>query len=370
VSHTSHNVIAFPVMGAAPLAEIAERWKALRDHKPTVRTRDAAAELGVSEAELVATMVERGAVRLASNPADLLHALTEVGRCMALTRNESAVSEVRGRYAGISLGEHAGQVVGEHIDLRVFLSHWRHMFAIDEPHPQHGGQRRRSIHVFDRTGTAVHKVYLEPDEDPRTWDAVVATRTVRAPLLIEPAPAPRVERDDHEIDREALIAGWDAMQDTHEFFHLLAKCGATRTQALRLAGASRARQVAAGALDQLLRGVAGGDDRVMIFVGNRGCIQIFSGAIQRVVTHGAWLNVLDPGFNLHLRSDHIASSWVVAKPTRTGVVSSLELYDRAGETIALVFRKRDDREQAEDPAWRARLDALPAAAVPVAGAAT
>jgi putative hemin transport protein len=340
--------------------EIATMWKTLRALRPAVRTRDAAAELGVSEAELVQTMVGDGAVRLDGRPADLLHALTEVGRCMALTRNDHAVSEVRGRYGGVELGAHAGQVVGEHIDLRVFLGHWFHLFAIDEPHPQRDGARRRSIHVFDRSGTAVHKIYLEPDQDPRTWDAVVASRTVApTPLVLEAAPPRRTERLDALIDRDAFVAGWDAMQDTHEFFHLLAEHRATRTQALRLAGEARAHRVANHAIDQLLTRAAEGGDQIMIFVGNRGCLQVFSGQIQRVVRTGPWLNVLDPAFNLHLRADQIASSWVVRKPTRSGVVTSLELFDDRGETVAMVFRKRDDRACAEDPAWRALIEQLP-----------
>lgn len=346
-------------------AEIAQLWKTLRAARPSLRTRDAAAELGVSEAELVATMLGDGAVQdravqLDGRPADLLHALTEVGRCMALTRNEHAVSEVRGSYGGIELGAHAGSVVGSNIDLRVFLAHWVHLFAIEEPHPQRPGERRRSIHVFDRAGTAVHKIYLEPDQDPRTWDAVVASRTVQVPLVIEPYPPPRAGRPDSAIDREAFLAGWDAMQDTHEFFHLLGEHRLTRTQALRMAGESRARRVAITAIDQLLKVAAEYADKIMIFVGNRGCLQVFSGSVHRVVRTGPWLNVMDPEFNLHLRTDRIASSWVVGKPTRSGVVSSLELYDEHGETIAMVFRKRDDRDLAEDPTWRLRLMELPA----------
>jgi len=339
-------------------SEIATLWKTLRAARPAVRTRDAAAELGVSEAELVATMIGDGATRLDGTPADLLHALTEVGRCMALTRNEHAVSEVRGRYGGVELGAHAGQVVGEHIDLRVFLAHWCHLFAIDEPHPQRAGERRRSIHVFDRAGAAVHKIYLEPEGDAKTWDAIVATRTITAPLALSPAPARREERPDAAVDRAALVARWDAMTDTHEFFQLLAEHGATRTQALRLAGPERARRVSNEAIVQLLQRAAETADKIMIFVGNKGCLQVFSGAVVKIVRTGPWINVLDPGFNLHLRTDRIASSWVVGKPTRSGVVSSLELFDADGETIAMVFRKRDDRERAEDPAWRGLLDGL------------
>jgi putative hemin transport protein len=343
---------------AAERDDLAALWRTLRTVRPGVRTRDAAVELGVSEAELVATSLGDIAVRLDDNPGDLLHALTEVGRCFALTRNEHAVSEVRGRYGGIELGAHAGQVIGDRIDLRVFLDHWRSLFAIDEPHPQRRGERRRSIHVFDRAGTAVHKIYLEPDGDAKTWDAIVATRTVTTPLVVDPAPPRRVEVPDAAIDRAGLLADWDAMTDTHEFFRLLIKHGVTRTQALRLVGDHRARRVRDESIDQVLHVAAETCDQIMIFVGNRGCIQVFSGAIRRIVRHGPWLNVLDPDFNLHLRTDRIASSWVVAKPTRAGIVSSLELYDADGETIALVFRKRDDRERAEDPVWRALLDRL------------
>jgi putative hemin transport protein len=100
------------------------RWRALRDAEPGLRTRDAAARLGVSEAEHVATQVGETAVRLDEDAAALLHALPGLGRCMALTRNEHAVSEVRGRYGGVELGAHAGQVVGDEIDLRVFMGHW------------------------------------------------------------------------------------------------------------------------------------------------------------------------------------------------------------------------------------------------------
>jgi putative hemin transport protein len=338
--------------------ELGALWRTLRAARHGIRARDAAQELGVREAELVATAIGDTTVRLASDAAGLLHALPEVGRCMALTRNEHAVSEVRGRYGGVELGAHAGQVVGDRIDLRVFLQHWRHLFAIDEPHPQRRGERRRSVHAFDQTGTAVHKIYLEPDGNQRTWDAMIAERTVIAPLVIEPAPPRRAEKPDSAIERDGLAADWDAMTDTHEFFHLLAKHGATRTQALRLAGESRARRVSNDSIDHVLHYAGATGDKIMIFVGNRGCLQVFSGSVLRIVRHGPWLNIMDPEFNLHLRADQIASSWVVGKPTRSGVVSSLELFDRDGETIALVFRKRDDRERAEDSVWRIVLDTL------------
>lgn len=342
---------------------LAARWAELRGAEPQLRIRDAAERLAVSEAELLATTVGDTAVRLGGDLGELVRGLPEVGRCMALTRNPHAVSEVRGRYGGVELGPHAGQVVGEHVDLRVFMGQWAWAFAVDEPHPRDDGARRHSVHVFDASGTAVHKVYLEPDGDVAAWQALIASHLDRSPpaLVVTPPPAREPARADHQIEVEALRAEWDAMTDTHEFFFLLRKHQVTRTQALRLAGTDRARPTRVDALAQVLGDAAETATKIMIFVGNRGCIQVFSGEVAKIKRMGPWLNVLDPGFNLHLREDRVAEAWIVAKPTRSGVVTSLELYDADGENIALVFRKRDDRAQAEDPAWSALLARLPAA---------
>jgi putative hemin transport protein len=81
-------------------------------------------------------------------------------------------------------------------------------------------------------------------------------------------------------------------------------------------------------------------------------IQIHTGTVTNLKPMGPWFNVLDESFNLHLREDMIASAWIVWKPTEDGTVTSLELFDAAGETIATLFGKRKPG-QPEDEAWRA-----------------
>jgi putative hemin transport protein len=99
----------------------------------------------------------------------------------------------------------------------------------------------------------------------------------------------------------------------------------------------------------------------MCFVGNRGCIQIHSGPIHRVEPMGPWLNILDPGFNLHLRQDRVASAWAVWKPQSDSAVHSLELFDSDGELIAQIFgeRKPGLPERAD---WQALIASVPTCA--------
>ena len=89
----------------------------------------------------------------------------------------------------------------------------------------------------------------------------------------------------------------------------------------------------------------------MCFVGNRGCIQIHTGPVKTIKAMGPWINVLDPGFDLHLREDLVAEAFAVTKPTRLGLLTSVELYDAAGGLILQFFGVREPAAK-EDDRWR------------------
>ena len=58
---------------------------------------------------------------------------------------------------------------------------------------------------------------------------------------------------------------------------------------------------------------------------------------QRFVPTGPRLNVFDLDFNLHLRFQDVAQSWVVQKPTADSLVTSLEFFDAQGYNVPLLF---------------------------------
>ena len=95
----------------------------------------------------------------------------------------------------------------------------------------------------------------------------------------------------------------------------------------------------------------------MVFVGNRGCVQIHSGPVHRVEVVGPWLNVLDPRFDLHLRQDLVAAAAVVRKPSVMGDIHALELFEASGE-IAVQFFGTRPPQGAENPEWRRLLAGL------------
>jgi putative hemin transport protein len=331
-------------------SDLAARWSRLRGEKPALRIRDAAASLGVSEAELLALGVGRTATPLDGDFRAILNGMPQVGRVMCLTRNEDCVHERHGRFEDVRVSGPHGLVLGPDIDLRLFLGQWKLGFAVREP--QKRGERL-SLQFFDAAGDAVHKIYATDETDRAAFDALVGRHTAAEPrpLALSPRPADPVDRPDGEIDVAGLRQAWAGMRDTHEFFGMLGKFKVGRVQALRLVGSEFARELPARALRGALEAAAEDRTPIMIFVGNRGCIQIHSGPVKRLLdTHG-WLNVLDPDFNLHLREPAIARVFSVRKPTEDGVVTSVEAFDGQDRTILLMFGERKPGKP-ELPAWQ------------------
>jgi putative hemin transport protein len=305
-----------------------------------LRNREAAHALGISEGEALAAFVGAHVVRLEPRFVDLFEQVPQLGAVMALTRNEAAVHEKDGAYEDMSHDGTVGLALGSAIDLRVFYHAWASGFAVREE-TAHGVQK--SLQFFDTQGHAVHKVFLREHSNHAAFDAFVERWQSgdQAPgLTLGAKPTPPALNLDSDIDVPSFHAAWDAMTDTHQFFGILRKFGLARTQALRLAERHYAYPVANDALQGLLERAAHSTLPIMVFVGNRGMIQIHTGPVSNIRVMGPWLNVLDPGFNLHLRADLIASAWVVRKPTSDGIVTSLELFDVNGENIAMLFGAR------------------------------
>ena len=347
-----------------PASALKGRWLALKVEEPGLRQRDGAARLGVTESELVASHCGDGVKRLYGPWGDLIQGLPDLGTVMALTRNESAVHEKVGCFDKISIFQNMGLVLNEDIDLRIFLNHWHSGFAVSE---ETRSRVLRSLQFYDVDGTAVHKVYLREESDDEAFDTLVdkylhADQSAGQRVL--PRAKPPTSRPDGEIDRSVLRDRWQALQDVHDFHAMLHELGAGRVQAFRLVGDDIAYRVDKDSFQTALEKAAVSETPVMIFTGNPGVIQIHTGPVRKLKEVGPWYNVLDPGFSLHLQQDRVASAWVIKKPTRDGVVTSLEIFDADSQQISWMFGKRKPGEQERDD-WRALVNALEPEGAPI-----
>ncbi|TNC78028.1 hemin-degrading factor [Janthinobacterium lividum] len=364
---------------AAP-ATLAERWSTLRTEQPKLQIRDAARALGVSEAQLLATNIGKGVTRLQADgnqPREIMRAALDLGIVQAITRNENGVIETTGvaskfKQAGDKSEQAdakqdpetqarqrniAGGYLGGQIDLRFHFENWKYAFAVEQA--GRDGKPTRSLQFFDANGTAVHKIYLRNEPGVAVYDKLVATFRMpqQSAELNVLAVAPKAaEKPDAEIDVKEFQLAWKDMTDVHQFAQIMREFHLSREQALRLAPAGVVERVTPEALRTLLENAAKDKVAIMVFLGNEGLTQIYSGKIEKNMAAGGFFNVLDPDFNLHIRDTALRSGWVVKR----GGVTSVEFFDKEGTQVVSFFGVRE-RGKPQPQAWVDLADSLPKA---------
>jgi len=335
-----------------------QRYQRFKSKNPKVRIREAANNLEVSEAELLATSIGEGVVRLEGNWPDFILQCRDLGRVLVLTRSEGCVLEHKGNFQKISIhGKAPNQVatvIGP-IEQRIFFGQWKFGFAAEI---QGARGPMKSFQFFDKAGEAIMKIYLLKESNLDVFEQLKNEYKAidqTAQLEIEEIAFPEYAKS---IDQVAFTTDWEEMKDTHDFFGMLKKHRLHRLDALKNIGEKWAYQVDRLVVREILEAASERQLPIMIFAGNRGNIQIHQGKVKTLKQIDNWFNVMDPDFVMHLNEDTIDSAWVVHKNTTDGLVSSLELYDKSGELIAQYFGLRKPGIP-QNITWKQLVDRLP-----------
>lgn len=319
-------------------------WRELLSCRPHLRIRDAAATLGVSEAELLATGCGDNVIRLQTGdwPA-LLSGVAALGPVMALTRNAAAVHEKTGEYARPQVHGRLAIVAGRRIDLCLALSDWYCAYAVSEASTD---GPRRSLQFFGADGEAVHKIYLNQGANIQAYrDLVERFRAADQSARLElPATAPGAPWLNPQPELPAQWQRWTALWRHAE----------TRQAAACLP---------AGLFRDFVGQLAQALLPIHILTASRAALQVHAGPVQNLRITGPWFNILDPQFNLHLNEtaiDHLAIAELAFRHQR---FSGLLLRDGAGRTVAALCGEFDE-DAGESPPWRDFLAALQRSASP------
>ncbi|MBP0580021.1 hypothetical protein J8I29_11935 [Labrys sp. LIt4] len=220
-----------------------------------MRIRDAAAQLGVSEAALLETRIGDGVKRLSVRIDALCAALPHLGTVMSLIRNESAVHEKDVAFPTATSSDGEIRFNGPGFDLTLIPSSVAHAFYVEDANPK---GPLRSIQLFDAAGGALWKIYARDKADHAAFERLLAD--LAWPEDVQPI----------SFSRPAATA------------------------------ADPAPAGAPVGLQALLEAAAAEAIPVRLEVANHGVRQSHCGPLVRIVRMGPWLNVLDPGFDWHL----------------------------------------------------------------------
>ncbi len=327
------------------ISELKQQAEELRNNNPRLRNRDAAAELGISEYELLTLDIGPDRILLEGDWKELLKEVHKMGYVMGLTRNDSCVHERKGVYDNVSFtGGHAnmGVAVNPDIDLRLFMNPWTYGVAAIVRRTNLSDLY--SFQFFDAQGTAIHKIYSTDESNLEAYHELVEKykAAIQEPVLLDHStfePRKPMERNPNP-NVEGLQKDWLKLKDTHGFFGMLRRYKLPRIQAHELAPEGMAIKVDNDSIYRMLDLAVERQVPIMCFAGNEGCIQIHSGPVRNLKKINGWFNILDPKFNLHLKTDDVHESWIIRKPTTDGIVTSLEHFNKEGDRITYFFGAR------------------------------
>lgn len=308
-----------------------------------------------SEAESLAAYCGEAVIRLCGLR-DLIKELPQLGRVKAVTSNKQAVHEKADHYQVVKLWDHQGRVYGNTTHLRLSFNHWHYGFAVKAACDD---GFRHSLQFFDRDGAGIHKVYLTEGSHRKFYESLVAcyrSSDQRPRQSVGPVPRPLFCADGG-IDLALFRQLWCDLQDIHDLPALFRNFGVTRIQGLRLAGYDLATPVALPALQRFMERLRDAALSVAFYVGNSGMMQVHTGVIKHLRSTGLWYTALGTDFALHLYRVGIASAWIVRKPKGKAIVSCLDLFNRAGESVLQIFAQAQP-EEAEHDIWQRLLATL------------
>lgn len=288
----------------------------LRQATPGLPMREGAAELGISEAELLAAHChesgEEGVRRLDGDWLPLLARLGALGSMLLLTRNEHAILQQKAPYSRLAVRGSTATAAGPGRGLVLQLERWAHGFAVVD---QSSTGLRRSLQFFDGEGSAVHKVFLQEGSAHAAFEALASRHLHedQSPIL---GPSP---------GKSWALRSFPGLRDSQRIW-----------------------RVEPGSLGCLLLEAMGRNLQIQISVASGAALQTLCGPVGSLQRRGDWLQVLDPTFNLAIDLEGLASAWVTREeegPYR------LQLLNLRNEDVAEL--------RGSTQAWNELLYALP-----------
>ena len=330
-------------------AELWQNYQTLKAQTPMLFPTEGAAALGISEFELM--LASPYSQYIGGQCRAVLKQFERFGQLESIVRNELAVHEKTAAYHNLKLGEKMGLALNVGgLDLRFFMWQWQHMLAVtDTTRPD---KPSYSIQFYDGQGAAIDKIYLREMsvENIASWQEMIAEQlqSVDANVneLVLEAQTPLNEWSYKALTdnaRQQLQQGWQEMTDVHQFHGLLKKLDIDRASSYQQAPEQMTQQLDISAVEALFAQARNIECPIMIFVGNSGMVQIQTGTVKTLKRMGDWFNILDKDhndFTLHLKDKALAQVWCVKRPTKDGIVTCIEGFDRYGVSVFSVFGQR------------------------------
>jgi putative heme iron utilization protein len=147
-------------MGSIQQSPESERIRTAVERNPRKMTLQLARDLGVPEVDVIRAFPADRVTELDIHRwEELLRRLEALGRVRVLVSNGATTIEVDGQFGGFSTTGEFFNVQTDSLDMHIRTQQLAAMFAVEKPGHM-DGSRTCSLQIFDQTGAAALKIFL------------------------------------------------------------------------------------------------------------------------------------------------------------------------------------------------------------------
>lgn len=338
-------------------AELRRRWLELSDRRPIRSRSEIARELDVSEAELLASRVGFGVIRLVPLWLALFDSIEALGPVQTITQNRHAAMIKSCDYSPGRNASDEWMFFDGGVALGVATKRLAFAFAY-EPIDTDEREVSQTIEFYSESGEAVHRVLLTEDSSIDRFYDVVASFLEKEQSDVLEIRSGATPTTPVALDCDQFLEGWANLTSAEELFQFVQKYALSPGQVMASAGSRFARKVSNKSLQLIFDDVVGSELPIAIHLRNQACIQTCSGRFEKGGIRGGPVGLRNSDAAIHVNEDSISTAWIVEMPgMRTGA-TSLHVLDRDGASIVEIA-SAPDRSTLEEDRWRTLLDALP-----------
>ena len=282
--------------------DIQSRWNTFLLENNKVRIRDAAAQLGTSEASLLSTEISESTSFLnIDNYENFLSEVLSMDKIMLLIRNDSVVHEKTISTKDIRLKENKIiDINSNDLILEFNPNLFKYVFSQNKVHAK---KSLRSFQIFDGCGNAVLKIYLK-GRDKSKFDRIVN----------------QYKTDyNYELQNKSIYKQLKSNKNEEKNIHLIKNLKEIRTYDYELK-------------DEILRKMLTLASKtkipIQIYAIGPGTIQYHRNTVNKIIDFGPWINVIDKTFNLHAIENDLIRTKLDQYNTGNQNFYSIKFYDK------------------------------------------
>ncbi len=282
--------------------------------------------------------------------------LAKIGKVSATLFAGALVHNVSGQFANMRNRSNTLMHFHPNIDTRLFTAKWRYVYATTYATEQN---KIICLDFFSRYGDLIYRVCSTNLEQYSQFKEIISDFAVEDQTNLIPIINDNFKKIPYikPINEVVLKKNWAAMTNVHQASKIFKSYGNDQITVYKLLGKDYARKINTGNLVKFINYIVENKLNLMMFARNYAAVQCYVGKLEHLQQTKNKIVVKMTDFDFTLWLQQLGDTWLITKPTDSGIVNSLSIFDKANNEILILTAKRT-RHEAEDSNWIAAVKLL------------